>query len=64
MNNMQEYLPALLTGDIDYANCIPLEWYPSNPLTCVSKLSDGKSPVLEVWGMWSTSSFPLVPDPP
>ena len=28
---------------------------------CVSKPSDGKSPVLNVWGMWSTSSFPLVP---
>ena len=23
VNNMQEYLPALLTGDIDYANCTP-----------------------------------------
>ena len=39
MNNMQEYLPALLTGDIDYANCIPLEWYRSNPLTCVLGVS-------------------------
>ena len=30
---------------------------------CVSKPSDDKSPVLEVWGMWCTSSFPLVTGP-
>ena len=45
-------LPCLLTGDINYVNVCP---------GCVSKPSDGKSPVLEVWVMWSTSSLPLVP---
>ena len=39
MNNMQEYLPALLTGNIDYANCIPLEWYLSNLLMYVLGVS-------------------------
>ena len=27
------------------------------------KLSDGKSPDLEIWGMWSTPSLPLFPGP-
>ena len=67
MNNMQEYLPALLTGDIDYANCISLEWYPSHPLTCVLGVSVYHQRVcLQFWRfgeMWSTSSFPLVPGP-
>ena len=24
---------------------------------------DGKAPVLEIWGLWSTSSLPLLPGP-
>ena len=25
------------------------------------KLSDGKAPTLEIWGIWSTPSLPLLP---
>ena len=27
------------------------------------KQSDGEAPALELWGMWSTSSLPLLPGP-
>ena len=30
---------------------------------CDSKQSDGEDPVLELWGMWSTPSLPLLPGP-
>ena len=57
-------LPSLLTGDIDYANCIScvVAFQPTNMGPgYVRKPSDSKSPVLEVCLMWSTPSLPLVP---
>ena len=47
---------AQLAGTLEYIDCI------SNPPH--SWQSDSEAPVmLEVWGMWSTFSLPLLPDP-
>ena len=36
---------------------------PMSVLDYDTRQSDGKVPVLEIWGMWSTSSLPLLPGP-
>ena len=59
-----------LAGAIEYTNCFSAEWYnhPSPPRhECPgydTKQSDGEVPaMLELWGMWSTPSLPLLPGP-
>ena len=37
----------------------PLPMYPRYDI----KQSDGEAPALEIWGMWSTPSLPLLPGP-
>ena len=48
-----------MVGAVEYANCISEE--PSNecPDMTLNHL-EVQAPVLELWGMWSTSSFPLL----
>ena len=57
---------AQTAGGVEYTDCTPAEGYPP-PNECPAydtKQSDGKVPaVLELWGMQSTPSFPLLPGP-
>ena len=46
------------TGAIKYINCIYAEGV---DLIYDIKLSDGEAPLLELWVMWSISSWPLLP---
>ena len=54
-----------LAGAVEYTNCTSAEGYDSPPNKCPvynTKQSDGEVPViLELWGMWSTSSLLLLP---
>ena len=61
VNNLTVWLSSVLSP----VNCISAEgvtatpsyeypWYDTKP-------SDGEAPVLELWGMWNTSSFSLFP---
>ena len=48
---------------VEYADCRgvrPLNECPGYD----TKPSDGEAPGLELWGMWTTPSLPLVPSPP
>ena len=52
-------------GAVEYANYLSAEGEDSAN-ECPgydTKLSDGKAPVLELWGMWNTPSLPLLPSP-
>ena len=54
-----------IVGTVEYADCISAEGYDSLPSKECSgydtKLSDGEAAVLELWGMWSTTSLLLLP---
>ena len=48
----------------EYTNFISAEEVRPRPNECPLydiKQSDGEAPVMEFWGMWSTSSLPLIP---
>ena len=50
---------------VEYTNCISAEEQDS-PNECPGydiKPSDGEAPALDIWGMWSTPSLPLLPGP-
>ena len=52
-------------GALNYTNSISAEQKPS-PNKCPgydNKQSDGMVLALDIWGMWSTPSLPLLPDP-
>ena len=54
-----------LARAVEY-NCIYAERWDSLPHKCPgysTKLSDGETPILELWGMWTTPSLPLLPGP-
>ena len=50
---------------VEYTDCIPVEKYDSFSDCPVydAKPSDGGTAFLELCGMWSTSSLPLLPSP-
>ena len=53
-------LVAQLTGTVEYTNSCSAQWVSWYD----TKQSDGEVPViLQLWEMWSTPSFPLLPDP-
>ena len=58
---------AQSAGAIEYTDCFSAEGVRSPPNECPgydTKQSDGEVPaVLELWGMWSTPSLPLLPGP-
>ena len=53
---------AQLAGVIEYINCTSAET-PPHSLEYDPKQFDDEAPVLEIWGMGSTPSFPLLPGP-
>ena len=60
------YEIAQLAGSVEYTNCISAEGYDflNECSGYDTKQSDGEVPVmLELWGMQSTPSLPLLPDP-
>ena len=56
---------AQLSGAVEFTNCFTSEAKTPHPNECPgygTKQTDGEFPVmLELWGMWSTHSFPLLP---
>ena len=50
-----EHVYSPVGGAVEYSNQCP--GYNTKP-------SDGKAPVFEFWGVWSTPSLPLIPRPP
>ena len=51
-----------LAGAVEYTECIFAE-SKTLPTECPRygiKLSDGEAPALKIWGMWNTSSLPLL----
>ena len=59
-------LIAHLTGAVEYTDCISPEEldFPNECPENDIKQSDGEAPVLELWGMRSTSSLPSFLGPP
>ena len=58
---------AQSAGAVEYTDCTSAEGQDPTPNECPgydTKQSDGEVPaVLELWGMWSTPSLPLLPGP-
>ena len=52
-------IPVQSARALDYVVCISTNECPRYN----TKQSDDKAPVVELWGMWNTSSFPLIPGP-
>ena len=54
-------------GAVEFIDCISLQRskiLPPNKCPGYDiKQSDGEAPALEIWGMWSTLSLPLLPGP-
>ena len=58
-------MSAQLAGAVEYADCISAEGQDphSNEYHGYdTKPSDGEAPVLEIWEVCNTFSFPLLPD--
>ena len=59
---------SLVAGAVAYINCISAEAKPPHSsYECAgydTKQSDCKASALEIWGMWSTPSLPLLQGPP
>ena len=52
-------------GALEYTDCISAEGL-GTPNECSgydTELSNGKAPVLELWGIWSSLSLPLLSGP-
>ena len=57
--------PAQSTGVVEHIDCISAKGYDSSN-ECHDyeiKQSDGEAPALEIPGMWSPPSLPLIPGP-
>ena len=61
MNKIIVKYIAQLAGAVEYADCTSIEDKTSP--TNNSKPFDGEAPLLELWGMQSTPSLPLLPGP-
>ena len=58
--------PSQPGGAVEYINCISAKGLDPLCNECFgydTKQSDSKAPALEIWGMSSTPSLPLLPDP-
>ena len=56
-------LSAQSTGAVEYSDCISAERKDTHNKYPDMKQSDGEASVLELWGMWSSPSLPLLPGP-
>ena len=53
------FVPGQSAGAVEFKSKTPSNEFPGYNI----KLSDGKAPVLELWGMGSTCSLPSLPVP-